>query len=101
MVTLQRILLLLPLLPTPILEAIDHKRETKPLLKERCAACHGTINENLPSFMVMTDPQGGPIGSASNWSAGYMPAAYQGTLCRGSGSPLLDLATSEGVSHRT
>jgi hypothetical protein len=61
----------------------------------------GTTNENLPSFVVMTDPRGGPIGSASNWSAGYMPAAYQGTLFRGSGSPLLDLATPAGTTERT
>ena len=45
----------------------------------------GTQNENLPSFVVMTDPRGGPIGSASNWTAGYMPAAYQGTLFRAAG----------------
>ena len=35
--------------------------------------------QNMPAFVVMTDPRGGPIGSASNWTAGYMPAAYQGT----------------------
>ena len=61
----------------------------------------GTDNEELPSFVVMTDPRGGPIGSASNWSAGYMPAAYQGTLFRSVGSPLLDLATPGGVSEST
>ena len=47
----------------------------------------GTENENLPSFVVMTDPRGGPIGGASNWTAGYMPAAYQGTLFRSRGRP--------------
>ena len=61
----------------------------------------GTANQNLPGFVVMTDPRGGPIGSASNWTAGYMPAAYQGTLFRSGGSPLLDLATPEGTSDRT
>jgi len=61
----------------------------------------GTDNENLPSFVVMTDPRGGPIGSASNWSAGFMPAAYQGTLFRSTSTPLLDLATPAGVSNRT
>ncbi len=59
----------------------------------------GALNENLPSFVVMTDPRGGPIGSASNWGAGYMPAAYQGTLFRSTGVPLLDLATPEGTSE--
>ncbi len=61
----------------------------------------GTTNQNLPGFVVMTDPRGGPIGSASNWTAGYMPAAYQGTLFRSGGSPLLDLATPAGTSDRT
>jgi hypothetical protein len=61
----------------------------------------GTANQDLPGFVVMTDPRGGPIGSASNWTAGYMPAAYQGTLFRSGGSPLLDLATPGGTSDRT
>jgi hypothetical protein len=61
----------------------------------------GTLSDNLPSFVVMTDPRGGPIGSASNWSAGFMPAAYQGTLFRSQGTPLLDLATPAGVGDRT
>lgn len=61
----------------------------------------GTSNESLPSFVVMTDPRGGPISGASNWTAGYMPAAFQGTLFRGQGAPLLDLATPPGTTDRT
>ncbi|HVW36996.1 MAG TPA: DUF1501 domain-containing protein, partial [Pirellulales bacterium] len=61
----------------------------------------GTQNEDLPSFVVMTDPRGGPIGSASNWSSGYMPASYQGTLFRSGSSPLLDLASPPGTSNAT
>ena len=61
----------------------------------------GTENENLPSFVVMTDPRGGPIGSASNWSSGFMPAAYQGTMFRSEGPPVLNLATPEGTTERT
>src|SRR5256886_5231683 len=51
----------------------------------------GTENEDMPSFVVMTDPRGGPISGPSNWTSGYMPAAYQGTLFRSTGAPLLDL----------
>jgi Protein of unknown function (DUF1501) len=61
----------------------------------------GTFQESLPSFVVMTDHRGGPISGASNWTAGYMPAAYQGTLFRSAGVPLLDLATPAGISDRT
>jgi hypothetical protein len=60
----------------------------------------GTECDDLPSFVVMTDPRGGPIGGASNWTSGYMPAVYQGTLFRGQGPPLLDLATPEGITAR-
>jgi hypothetical protein len=61
----------------------------------------GTETEDLPSFVVMTDPRGGPISGASNWSSGFMPAAFQGTLFRSKGSPLLDLATPEGTTPRS
>jgi hypothetical protein len=60
----------------------------------------GTENESLPSFVVMTDPRGGPISGPSNWTAGYMPAAFQGTLFRSSGAPLLDLATPAGTTGK-
>ena len=61
----------------------------------------GTENESLPSFVVMTDPRGGPISGASNWTAGYMPAAFQGTLFRSKGAPLLNLKTPEGITEMT
>jgi len=61
----------------------------------------GSESEDLPSFVVMTDQRGGPPASASNWSAGYMPAAYQGTLFRSKGTPLLNLATPKGTSEHT
>jgi len=51
----------------------------------------GTANENLPGFVVMLDPTGGPISGAKNWSSGYMPATYQGTVFRSEGAPILDL----------
>lgn len=73
----------------------------KPALGSWLSYGLGSANRNLPSFVVMTDPRGGPIGSASNWSSGYMPATHQGTLFRSAGSPLLDLATPEGTSETT
>lgn len=59
----------------------------------------GSVNENLPGFVVMLDPTGGPISGAKNWSSGYMPATYQGTVLRSSGSPILDLQTPAGVTR--
>lgn len=57
----------------------------------------GTINKNLPSFIVLPDtayPQGG----AANWSNGFLPAIHQGTPLRPTGSPVLDMAPPPGVT---
>ncbi|MGZ5518421.1 MAG: DUF1501 domain-containing protein, partial [Limisphaerales bacterium] len=44
----------------------------------------GCESENLPSFLVMSDPlnRGLPKGNALNWGAGFLPTAYQGTWLR-------------------
>src|SRR6185503_718916 len=31
----------------------------------------GTLNQNLPGYVVMLDPRGGPISGAANWSSGF------------------------------
>lgn len=59
----------------------------------------GSVNENLPGFVVMLDPTGGPISGAKNWSSGYMPATYQGTIFRSKGAPIMDLSTREGTTR--
>ena len=51
----------------------------------------GSVNENLPGFVVMLDQTGGPISGAKNWTSGYMPAGYQGVVFRSQGSPILNL----------
>ena len=58
----------------------------------------GTENENLPAFVVLPElayPQGG----SANWSNGFLPAHFQGTPLRPSGSPILDLSPPPGVSR--
>jgi hypothetical protein len=51
----------------------------------------GTENQNLPAFVVIYDPRGGPYNGPNNWGSGYLPAAYQGTVFRSTGDPILDL----------
>src|SRR5207237_7640553 len=58
-----------------------------------------TADQNLPGYVVMLDPRGGPISGAANWSSGFMPAAYQGTHLRNKGEPILDLAPKVGLSR--
>ncbi|MBM3965206.1 MAG: DUF1501 domain-containing protein [Planctomycetes bacterium] len=59
----------------------------------------GSENQNLPGYVVMLDPRGGPTSGSPNWSSGYMPAAYQGTLIRTSNQPILNLQPVDGVSR--
>src|SRR5258706_2894741 len=49
----------------------------------------GTENQNLPAFVVMSDgsTKSGPPG----YSAGYLPAVYQGTVFRGGQNSVLDI----------
>lgn len=58
----------------------------------------GSENQNLPGYVVMLDPRGGPISGAANWSSGFMPAAYQGTVFRSAGQPILNLDSASGLT---
>jgi len=58
----------------------------------------GSVNQNMPGYVVMLDQTGGPISGAKNWTSGYMPASYQGTVFRSKGDPILNLQHSKGMS---
>ena len=58
----------------------------------------GCESTSLPAFVVINDPRGSPIAGPTNWSAGYMPAAYQGTPFRALGDPIMDLKPVEGMT---
>jgi hypothetical protein len=51
----------------------------------------GTVNQNLPAYVVLDDPLGLPVNGIDNWTSGYLPPLYQGTRFRASGAPVLDL----------
>jgi hypothetical protein len=57
----------------------------------------GSANQNLPTFVILTDA-GEVVGGPKNWSAGFLPASYQGTLLRKDGPPIFHLAPPEGVT---
>ncbi len=57
----------------------------------------GTENENLPAFVVMEDDPGKVINGPRNWSAGFMPATYQGTPLLPGEVPIRYLDNPQGV----
>lgn len=40
----------------------------------------GSVSEELPAFVVLPDPRGLPYNQKGNFSSGFLPAQYQGTL---------------------
>jgi hypothetical protein len=60
----------------------------------------GSESENLPAFVVMTDPlnRGLPKGNANNWTAGFLPSVYQGTWLRPQGEPIDNLRPPKNLS---
>ena len=58
----------------------------------------GSENQNLPGYVVIYDAHGGPFGGPANWSSGFMPAAYQGTVFRPAGTPIIDLTPPSQIA---
>jgi hypothetical protein len=58
----------------------------------------GSESRNLPGYVVLGNSdgvKGGPL----NWSAGFLPSSYQGTLFRSRGAPILNLNRPELVTR--
>ena len=53
----------------------------------------GSETANLPAYMVMTDPGGPPVDNIHNWSNGWMPSMFQGTVLRPKEPRILNLDT--------
>ena len=62
----------------------------------------GSMADNLPTFVVLPDGRGFPPNGPSNWSAGFLPAAHQGTLIKpGSKNPIADLFPPAAAKYIT
>jgi hypothetical protein len=62
----------------------------------------GSMNDNLPTFVILPDSRGFAPGGPGNWSAGFLPAAHQGTLIRASSAnPIYDLFPPKSASFIT
>ena len=64
----------------------------------------GSANPDLPSYVVLYNGDREPSAGSVNWSAGFLPAVYQGTAFRPGDSPILYLERPElrnAVQQRT
>jgi hypothetical protein len=51
----------------------------------------GSQSRELPAYMVLSDPGGHPVDGTINWSCGFMPTLYQGTVLRPQEPRILNL----------
>jgi len=62
----------------------------------------GSMNQNLPTFVVLPDVRGFAPNGPANWSSGFLPAAHQGTMIRvGKPNPIFDLFPPESARSIT
>jgi hypothetical protein len=57
----------------------------------------GSMREDLPAYIVLTDPGGLPTDGPQNWGSGFLPAIYQGTPFRPTGLPVANLNSPAGL----
>jgi uncharacterized protein DUF1501 len=58
----------------------------------------GSLRQDLPAYVVLSDPGGLPVSGADNWTAGFLPPVYEGTPFRAQGTPVANLQSPPGVS---
>ena len=58
----------------------------------------GSMNEDLPAFVVMQDNATQIVNGPRNWGSGFMPAMYQGIRIQGGAEPVPNLNTPEGIT---
>ncbi|MFO0965385.1 MAG: DUF1501 domain-containing protein [Gemmataceae bacterium] len=51
----------------------------------------GSESQSLPAYVVLTDPVSTPVLGVDNWSNGFLPSLYQGTVVRAQEPRILNL----------
>ncbi len=60
----------------------------------------GSMNDSLPTFVVLPNDFAFPPNGPANWSSGFLPAEHQGTMIRvGRENPIHDLYPPKDAQH--
>lgn len=60
----------------------------------------GSESENLPAYIAMVDPGGAPVLGVDNWTNGWLPSLYQGTVIRPKEPRILNLNAPPHLSGK-
>ena len=62
----------------------------------------GSMNDNLPTFVVLPDHRGFGSNGPKNWASAFLPAEHQGTIIRpGTANPIVDLHPPKNATFIT
>ena len=61
----------------------------------------GSVNKNLPEYVVLLSGGGGQPLLARYWGNGFLPSKYQGVQFRSTGDPVLYVSNPEGIDPAT
>jgi len=62
----------------------------------------GSMNDNLPTFVVLPDHRGFASNGVKNWDAGFLPAQYSGTVVQPANEePVADLRPHHSAAYVT
>jgi uncharacterized protein (DUF1501 family) len=75
------------------INALNSGRATggRPVLGSWLTYALGSESDNLPAYVVLTDPQSLPVIGVDNWTCGWLPSLYQGTVVRSQEPRILNL----------
>ena len=73
----------------------------RPVLGSWLTYALGSESDNLPSYCVLSDPGGVPVLGVDNWSSGWLPGLYQGTVIRPREPRIPNLDPPPGLKGRT
>jgi hypothetical protein len=66
-------------------------QDGRPVLGSWVTYALGTENQNMPAYLVLTDPASLPVGGVGNFSNGWLPSLFQGTAVRAQEPRILNL----------
>src|SRR5207244_5151660 len=66
----------------------------RPALGSWVSYALGTVNQNLPAYVVLRDPAGYNTSGKLVWSSGWLPALFQGVEFSTAGTPVQHLHPS-------
>ena len=86
--------------PAELLVYTGSPRPGRPSLGAWVTYGLGTVNQNLPGFVVLISSGVQPNGGKNSFGSGFLPSVFQGVQCRSKGDPVLYASNPPGMNRK-